>query len=84
MIFPSFIVLERPSGEGGWGGGQQTSSTIPIDRAEEMEAPKDPMAHDCRFIMVFLQVKRLRCLPISRQVSNGPLYHPSHLLATHV
>lgn len=51
---------------------------------EKWKLLKIRMALDCHFIRVFLQVKRLRCLPISLQVLNGPLYRPSHLLATHV
>ena len=55
-----------------------------LTELEKWKLLKIQMALDCHFIRVFLQVKLLRCLPISLQVLNGPLYHPSHLLATHV
>lgn len=80
MIFPSFIVLEGPSGK------RKKKKHLILFQLTELEKwklLKIQMALDW-FIRVFLQVKLLRCLPISLQVWNGPLYHPSHLLATHV
>lgn len=82
MLPPSFIVLEGPSRKGKKGKKKKKEKKNPKNKKtlilfqwtelEKWKLLKIQMALDCHFIVVFLQVKLLHCLPASLQVLNGP------------